>query len=116
MLPVITSYSIHYTKLYEVLAYVSQSAAVAKSGLMLGLGETPDEVEEALLDLFHADVKVVTLGQYLRPSNQHYPVKEYIRPEEFARLKAIGLKMGFRYVESGPQVRSSYHAEQHVNA
>ena len=83
---------------------------------MLGLGETLEEVEEAMDDSILAGVRVFTIGQYLQPSKEHYPVKQYIHPDDFKRLKEIGLKKGFRYVESGPQVRSSYHAEQHINA
>jgi lipoic acid synthetase len=113
--PVIRSMS-RYEHSLELLDYVSRSGAVTKSGIMLGLGETEDEVEEAMADILHVGVKVFTIGQYLQPSGKHYPVKEYIHPEVFKRLKETGLKMGFRYVESGPQVRSSYHAEQHIHA
>lgn len=82
----------------------------------MGLGETEEEVLEAMEDLLRIGVKVFTIGQYLQPSREHYPVKEYVHPDVFNRLKETGLKMGFRYVESGPQVRSSYHAEQHIHA
>jgi len=105
-----------YEQSLELLSYVARSGTIAKSGLMLGLGETEDEVLEAMNDVLRAGVKVFTIGQYLQPSKEHYPVKEYIHPDVFQRLKETGLKMGFQYVESGPQVRSSYHAEQHIHA
>jgi lipoic acid synthetase len=85
-----------------------------KSGIMLGLGETNDEVIDAMKDLREADVDILTLGQYLQPTPKHLPVVEFITPEVFEELKEIGLEMGFRYVESGPLVRSSYHAEKHL--
>lgn len=85
-----------------------------KSGIMLGLGETEEEVIDAMRDLREADVDILTLGQYLQPTPKHLPVVEFIEPEVFDRLKEIGLEMGFRYVESGPLVRSSYHAEKHL--
>lgn len=85
-----------------------------KSGIMLGLGETEEEVIDAMKDLREADVDILTLGQYLQPTPKHLPVVEFITPETFDRLKEIGLEMGFRYVESGPLVRSSYHAEKHL--
>ena len=104
-----------YEHSLELLAYVAKSGLVAKTGIMLGLGETEEEVVETMHDAFKVGVKVFTLGQYLRPSKQHYPVKEYIHPDVFKRLKQTGLEIGFSHVESGPQVRSSYHAEKHVN-
>ena len=85
-----------------------------KSGIMLGLGETKEEVIDAMKDLREADVDIFTLGQYLQPTPKHLPVVEFITPEVFEELKEIGLEMGFRYVESGPLVRSSYHAEKHL--
>lgn len=105
-----------YENSLELLEYVAKSGIIAKSGLMLGLGETIEEVEGAMDDLIRIGVKVFTIGQYLQPSQEHYPVKEYIRPEIFRSLKETGLKKGFKYVESGPQVRSSYHAELHISA
>ncbi|MGD2034761.1 MAG: lipoyl synthase [Bacteroidales bacterium] len=105
-----------YEHSLDLLNYVAGSGVIAKSGLMLGLGETVEEVMEAMEDSLNAGVKVFTIGQYLQPSDKHYPIKEYVRPEVFVKLKETGLKMGFRYVESGPQVRSSYHAERHINA
>ena len=81
-----------------------------KSGIMLGLGEKPEEIEQAFDDLLAADVTVLTLGQYLRPTPMHLPVVEYVTPEKFNEWKEVALAKGFRYVASGPLVRSSYHA------
>lgn len=105
-----------YDNSVELLEYVAKSGIITKSGLMLGLGETEAEVIEAMADLIKVGVKVFTIGQYLQPSKKHFPLHDYIHPDAFKQLKEIGLKMGFRYVESGPQVRSSYHAELHINA
>jgi lipoic acid synthetase len=87
---------------------------VTKSGMMLGVGEEWDEILATMRDLRAIDVDVLTIGQYLRPSLRHLPVVRFVPPEEFAALKRIGLEMGFRHVESGPLVRSSYHAHKHV--
>ncbi|MBN1598124.1 MAG: lipoyl synthase [Bacteroidales bacterium] len=105
-----------YEHSLELLKYVAKSGLIAKSGIMLGLGETIEEIIETMDDLLNVGVKILTIGQYLQPSKGHYKVFEYIRPEVFKNLKKIGLEKGFSYVESGPQVRSSYHAEQHINA
>jgi lipoic acid synthetase len=78
------------------------------------LGESSDEVLETLEDLSRVNVDIVTLGQYLQPSLNHLPVAEFITPEQFDYYREVGLKMGFRHVESGPLVRSSYHAEKHI--
>ncbi|MFZ1122727.1 MAG: lipoyl synthase [Candidatus Binataceae bacterium] len=88
---------------------------LTKAGIMLGLGEEPDEVETVLRDLRAAGCDILTLGQYLRPSRDHLPVERYVTPAEFAELKSGAMAMGFRHVESGPLVRSSYHAWEHVN-
>lgn len=85
-----------------------------KSGIMLGLGETHEEILEAMDELRSAQVDVLTIGQYLQPTKQHLPVKKYVSPEEFNQLKEIALNKGFAIVESGPMVRSSYHAERHI--
>ena len=85
-----------------------------KSGVMLGLGETRDEVIETMEDLRSVNVDVLTLGQYLQPTTKHLPIDEFVTPEQFAEYKELGLEMGFRYVESGPLVRSSYRAEKHL--
>lgn len=89
-------------------------AMLTKSGLMLGHGESKEEVIETLAELRAVDCDIVTIGQYLRPSRNHLPVRKYWTPEEFDELKAIGLQMGFKHVESGPLVRSSYHAHRQV--
>jgi lipoic acid synthetase len=89
---------------------------ITKSGLMVGLGETTDEVLGVMRDLRDADVDILTIGQYLQPSRQHVPVERYYTPEEFERLREHGVAMGFRWVESGPLVRSSYNAEVQVRA
>jgi lipoic acid synthetase len=81
---------------------------------MLGLSETEEEILETLEDLRSVDVDIITLGQYLQPTPKHLPIAEFVTPERFEKYKEIGLKMGFRYVESGPLVRSSYHAEKHL--
>lgn len=103
-----------YNRSLEVLRIISQSKARSKSGIMLGIGEIPEEVIQTMKDMREAGVEVVTIGQYLRPSPKHLPIKEFIRPEVFKEYEQLGLEMGFRYVESGPLVRSSYHAEKHV--
>jgi lipoic acid synthetase len=87
---------------------------VTKTGMMLGLGETWDEIVEAMRLLREADVQVLTLGQYLRPSRQHLPLHKYYTPAEFIALRRIGLGMGFAHVQAGPLVRSSYHAAEQV--
>src|SRR5260370_10339074 len=105
-----------YERSLDMLAYAKQSrpAIPTKSGLMLGLGETLDEVEQVMRDLRASNVDILTLGQYLRPSPKHLPILRYVLVEEFAELKRLGLEMGFRHVESGPLVRSSYHAADAV--
>ena len=98
-----------------VLKYLKeQGIGRTKSGIMLGLGETKEEVIEAMRELREADVDIITLGQYLQPTKRHLPVVEFITPEVFKELKEIGLEMGFKFVESGPLVRSSYYAEKHI--
>jgi len=98
----------------RVLARIAASHSVAKSGLMLGLGETEEEVCQAMDDLRTAGVEVLTLGQYLQPHSALLPVSAYISPEQFDKYRDLGIERGFRVVESGPLVRSSYHAENHV--
>jgi lipoic acid synthetase len=106
-----------YERSLDMLAYVKQSRphTPTKSGLMLGLGETMDEVLAVMRDLRAASVDILTLGQYLRPSVKHLPIIRYVTLEEFAELKRAGYQMGFRHVESGPLVRSSYHASDAVD-
>jgi len=104
-----------YERSLEVLRYMKeQGQKRTKTGIMLGLGEHFDEVVNTLKDLRSADVDIMTLGQYLQPTPKHLGVVEFIAPEVFEELKNIGLSLGFRYVESGPLVRSSYHAERHL--
>jgi len=104
-----------YEKSLEVLAYLKKSGINrTKSGIMLGLGEKEEEVIETLRDLRNAQVDVVTIGQYLQPSKNHLPVTEFITPEQFKKYETIGLEMGFRHVESGALVRSSYKAHKHM--
>ncbi len=103
-----------YDRSLEVLKRLKDGGIKTKSGIMLGLGETQDEVLEAMDDLRLAGVNILTLGQYLQPTKAHLTVKEYVRPEQFAFYKEVGLTKGFNYVESGPLVRSSYHAEKHI--
>ena len=105
----------HYDRSLEVLTYLKdQGINRTKSGIMLGLGEREDEVIQTLEDLRQARIDVVTLGQYLQPSKRHLPVKEFITPEQFKTYETIGLSMGFRHVESGALVRSSYKAQKHI--
>jgi len=103
-----------YDRSLEVLSRISAAGVRAKSGVMLGLGETEEEVLETMDDLVKAGVSIMTLGQYLQPTKKHLEVAEFITPEKFAYYKEIGLKKGLKYVESGPLVRSSYHAEKHL--
>jgi lipoic acid synthetase len=101
-----------YERSLDMLAYaktLSVSTPV-KSGLMLGLGETRDEVLKVMRDLRASNVDILTLGQYLRPSPKHLPIVRYVAPQEFAEFRAAGMEMGFGHVEAGPLVRSSYHA------
>ena len=103
-----------YDTSLQVIRQVAASGIVAKSGIMLGLGETRDEILETMDDLRAVGCQVMTIGQYLQPSEKNLPVKEYVTPETFDEYRRIGLEKGFRHVESGPLVRSSYHAERHV--
>jgi lipoic acid synthetase len=103
-----------YDRSLEVLKRISDAGVRAKSGIMLGLGEAEEEILESMDDLRNSGVSILTLGQYLQPTKNHLPVADWITPERFARYKTIGMEKGFRYVESGPLVRSSYHAEKHL--
>jgi len=98
----------------KVLAQISKGGVRTKSGLMLGLGETEEELFETMDDLLHIGCSILTLGQYLQPTRKHLPVRAYIHPDDFLRYQAIGLQKGFKVVESGPLVRSSYRAENHL--
>jgi lipoic acid synthetase len=103
-----------YDRSLDVLMHARENGLRVKSGIMLGLGESREEILETMEDLLKAGVHILTLGQYLQPTKEHLPVVEFIHPDVFAEYKTIGLKMGFRYIESGPLVRSSYHAEKHL--
>jgi len=103
-----------YDRSLKVIEYISKSGIRSKSGIMLGIGETIEEVKQTMEDLRSVNCQVMTIGQYLQPTLKNLEVVEYIKPEVFAELKLIGLDLGFRFVESGPLVRSSYHAEKHV--
>lgn len=103
-----------YDRSLEVLNRLKKGGMRTKSGIMLGLGETHEEVLETMEDLRSVNVDIITLGQYLQPTVKHLPIAEFVTPERFKEYEEIGLKMGFRYVESGPLVRSSYHAEKHL--
>ena len=111
--PQVRSAANYHTSL-EVIRQIAESGTTAKSGIMVGLGETPAEVEELMDDLITVGCKILTIGQYLQPTHKHYPVVAYITPEQFAIYKETGLKKGFEQVESAPLVRSSYHAEKHI--
>lgn len=103
-----------YDRSLEVLFRLKKGGMKTKSGIMLGLGETDEEIIETLEDLRSVNVDILTLGQYLQPTPKHLPIAEFVTPERFDKYKEIGLKLGFKYVESGPLVRSSYHAEKHL--
>lgn len=103
-----------YTTSLKVIEYVAKSGIRSKSGIMLGIGETEEEILQTMNDLREVNCDVMTLGQYLQPTRKNLEVVEYIKPEKFDEYKQIGLKLGFKFVESGPLVRSSYHAEKHV--
>ena len=109
--PMVRSAARYETSL-AVLQQIAESGIACKSGIMVGLGETPEEVETLMDDLRAVGCKILTIGQYLQPSRQHYPVAEYVTPAQFAAYRELGLAKGFSQVESGPLVRSSYHAEK----
>lgn len=103
-----------YDRSLEVLSRLKKGGMKTKSGIMLGLGETHEEIIETLEDLSSVNVDIVTIGQYLQPTTKHIPIAEFVTPERFAEYEKIGLQLGFRHVESGPLVRSSYKAEKHL--
>jgi lipoic acid synthetase len=105
-----------YDTSLEVVRYVSSRAVISKSGIMLGLGETEEEILRTMDDLREAGCRVLTMGQYLQPTLVNHPVKEYIHPDKFREYGKMGLEKGFSFVESSPLVRSSYHAERHTRA
>lgn len=104
----------NYRQSLEVLERAKRKGFVTKTGMMLGIGERTEEVVESLDDIRSVNCDILTLGQYLQPTKDHLPIDRYVHPDEFKKLKEIGLRLGFKHVESGPLVRSSYHAEQHV--
>jgi lipoic acid synthetase len=104
-----------YDRSMDVLKYLKDNGIKrTKSGIMLGLGEQDEEVLQSMEDLRNAGVDIITLGQYLQPTTRHLPVVEFVAPERFEKYKQVGMEMGFKFVESGPLVRSSYHAERHL--
>ncbi len=104
----------NYQRSLKVVRQIAASGIISKSGIMLGLGEKEEEVLQTMDDLRQVGCAVFTLGQYLQPTSKHLPVHEFIRPEQFKKYEMIGLEKGFKYVESSPLVRSSYHAEKHI--
>ena len=104
-----------YDRSLDTLRFLNEGGVKTKSGIMLGLGETKEEVIETMHDLRSVGVSILTIGQYLQPSKKHLSVVEFITPEQFAKYKEIGLSLGFQHVESSPLVRSSYHAEKHIH-
>lgn len=104
----------NYSTSLQVIGHIAQSGITSKSGIMVGLGESVEEVEELMDDLLAVGCQILTIGQYLQPTHRHYPVAAYITPEQFNIYKATGLEKGFKIVESAPLVRSSYHAEKHI--
>jgi lipoic acid synthetase len=105
-----------YWRSMEVIRTLKEGGRRTKSGIMLGLGETKEEVIQTLRDLYDNGCDVVTIGQYLQPTQKHLPVQRFVHPDEFAEYREIGYSLGLDYVESGPLVRSSYHSERHVFA
>jgi len=103
-----------YQTSLSVLNYVSSQNVIAKTGIMVGLGETKEEIIELMQDTLNSNCRIITIGQYMQPSRKNIPVSEYISPEKFEEYKQIGLQMGFKIVESAPLVRSSYCAEKHL--
>jgi lipoic acid synthetase len=113
MTPIIRSKA-KYERSLDVLRFISGTGKTTKSGFMLGLGETEDEINQTMDDLFASGCKILTIGQYLQPGSGHMDVVEYVTPEKFEEYRKRALETGFSFVESGPLVRSSFHAENHV--
>jgi len=105
-----------YDRSLDVIRYISGKGKTAKSGFMLGLGETEEEIIQTINDLLVSGCKILTIGQYLKPGSEYMDVVEYITPEKFEEYRVIALQLGFSFVESSPLVRSSFHAENHVKA
>ena len=104
-----------YENSLKVIRMIAESGTRSKSGIMLGLGETSEEILQTMDDLLEAGCEVMTIGQYLQPTANHYPVQEYVHPDIFEQYRMEGLRKGFRHMESAPMVRSSYHAERHID-
>lgn len=104
-----------YWRSMETLRILKKGGMRTKSGIMLGLGETKEEIVQTMKDLKESEVDVITIGQYLQPTPRHLPVQRFVHPSEFAEYREIGYQMGLDYVESGPLVRSSYHSDRHVH-
>lgn len=105
-----------YHRSLQVISHIASSGIIAKSGIMVGLGETDEEIYQTMDDLIDTGCKIFTIGQYLQPTPFHLPVDRFVEPEKFREYEKTGLEKGFRFVESDPLVRSSYHAEKHINA
>jgi len=103
-----------YPQSLELLHRAKKRGFLTKSGMMVGIGEEPDEVLQVVRDLREVECDILTIGQYLQPTKNHLPIERFVHPDEFTMYREEGKKMGFRHVESGPLVRSSYHAEKHV--
>ena len=103
-----------YERSLDVIRYISGKGKTAKSGFMLGLGESEDEINQTIVDLFASGCKILTIGQYLQPGSDYMEAREYVRPEKFEEYRIKALEVGFSFVESNPLVRSSFHAENHV--
>ncbi len=101
-----------YNQTLQILEYTRNKGFITKSGMMLGLGETYEEVEQAMIDLYNSGIEILTLGQYLRPTKNHLPVKEYITPQKFQEYEFLGHQIGLKEVVAGPLIRSSYRADQ----
>lgn len=104
-----------YDRSLDVLKYIASKGIRTKSGIMLGLGETRDEILQTMDDLLAVNCQIMTIGQYLQPTKENYPIQEYVHPDQFAEYGRIGQEKGFRHIESAPMVRSSYHAEKHIH-
>ena len=105
----------NYERTLELLTRAKERGFTTKSGFMVGLGETNEEILDLMRDLKRVNCDIITIGQYLRPTKNHLPVQRYVHPDEFRKFKNIGIEMGFRHVESGPLVRSSYHADEQAS-
>ena len=103
-----------YSRSLFVLEYAKKKGFVTKTGIMIGCGEEKDEIIKLMKDARKIETDILTIGQYLPPSKQHFPIQRYYHPSEFDELKKIGLELGFKHIEAGPLVRSSYHADAHV--